>query len=387
VSLADALPQLLQSGETGLLQLLHALGLAQDVHGQPAWPFARRIATETLALDAGLARQLAWALAGLVLALLLGALGAARRRARTAAWSVAALVLLALPWPDTTLVLGAAQATSFHRSPIDFDARAIAAGRTLYDVHCASCHGADGRGEGPRAASLPTWPPRLDGALLGRRAEGEVFATILHGMHGRDGTPTMPGVDGRLADAQVWSLMAAMKALAAGAAVRAEAAWAEPVRAPDALVHCDDGAPDRALRRFQGQRLRIVAAGGAGPAPTEDPRLVTIVLRPADAPDAAGATGQAGCSIADSAAWAAYAEVGGVAPRRLAGAQFIVDRDGWLRAYAGPGRAGWSQDDFVCRSARPERRAAPGRDGLGDLIAAIDADPIRRGALGFAHRP
>ena len=43
----------LQQAQLGLRAVLHILGLAPDIHGQPAWPFAYRIAGETLALDAG----------------------------------------------------------------------------------------------------------------------------------------------------------------------------------------------------------------------------------------------------------------------------------------------------------------------------------------------
>ncbi|MGN4031934.1 cytochrome c, partial [Burkholderia gladioli] len=42
--------------------LADRLGLAGSSHGQPAWPWARRVATETLAIDRGLARRLGLAL-------------------------------------------------------------------------------------------------------------------------------------------------------------------------------------------------------------------------------------------------------------------------------------------------------------------------------------
>jgi hypothetical protein len=38
---------------------------------------------------------------------------------------------------------------------------ADSAGRVLYTTHCASCHGVDGRGEGPVARSLVKRPPDL----------------------------------------------------------------------------------------------------------------------------------------------------------------------------------------------------------------------------------
>ncbi len=86
-------------------------------------------------------------------------------------------------------------------------------------------------------------------------------------------------------------------------------------------------------------------------------------------------------------AWAAYAEVSGASVDRFAGAQFLVDRDGWLRAYGAPGKTAWSQGDLVCRSSSTPLIRASTRDELGDLVAAIDADPVRSNALGIAHAP
>ncbi|MGO4611376.1 cytochrome c, partial [Variovorax sp. 2RAF20] len=43
----------LQAAQLALLRLCHALGLTGDSHGQPAWPWARRIAGETLLIDPG----------------------------------------------------------------------------------------------------------------------------------------------------------------------------------------------------------------------------------------------------------------------------------------------------------------------------------------------
>jgi len=381
--LQNAVLTLAQAAQTGSLRLLHALGLAADVDGQPAWPFASRIATETLGIDAGLARQLAVTLACVALALLLAAWSAASRRARVPIGVATLALVLVAPWPARSLILTDAQATSFHRSPTGFAARSVARGLALYQSHCAACHGADGNGEGPLAASLPTWPPRLGGELLWHRAEGDLFGTILSGVRDRHGTRTMPGFAGTLADADVWALIDGMRALAAGASVHAESAWVEPVRAPDALVHCDDGGPDRPLSSLRGERLRIVA-GGSG-VPAADPRLMTVVL---EAPGAAApASTSSDCVIRDPAAWAAYAEVGGANLDRFAGTQFLVDRDGWLRAYGPPGKTVWSASNLVCRSTRAAPAAASSGDGLGDLIAAIDADPVRSTALGVAHAP
>jgi copper transport protein len=43
-------------------------------------------------------------------------------------------------------------------NPIPADAQSIAIGRSLYTQNCATCHGDDGRGDGPQAPSLPVAP-------------------------------------------------------------------------------------------------------------------------------------------------------------------------------------------------------------------------------------
>jgi mono/diheme cytochrome c family protein len=356
--------ELMQALQLGTLRGLHALGLAPDVHGQPGWPFGARIATETLAIDGSLARACALLLAAALMALLFVVGALLWRRARWPLVSAAALMLVAVPWPSRSLLLTEATPTSFHRAPGAFEAVSIEQGLVLYQSRCAACHGNDGRGEGPQAASLPVWPPRLGGALLWKRAEGELFWRIQHGLRDRHGAPTMPGFAGEFSDAQVWALIDAMKALAAGDSVRREAAWSQPVRAPDAAVLCEGRAPRR-IAELRGQRLRVVAAGAA--LPREDPRLLTVVL---------GRDPRIACSIDDAAARRAYARVAGADDAAFSGAQLIVDRDGWLRAYGPPGRGGWTKADLLCRSDTALMVTAAPQDGLGDLIAAMDADPV-----------
>lgn len=55
----------------------------------------------------------------------------------------------------------------------------IARGRELYETQCAACHGPDGRGDGPAAASLSPAPAnlrRLTSMHLGRRPGYLAFA-------------------------------------------------------------------------------------------------------------------------------------------------------------------------------------------------------------------
>lgn len=93
--------------------------------------------------------------------------------------------------------------------------------------------------------------------------------------------------------------------------------------------------------------------------------------------------------MADSAAaWEALSLIAGT--DQLAGTQLIADRDGWLRARGAPGKTGWSDDDLLCRSERApvawgQGAAAPPADGLGALIARMDAQPVRFVKGGFIH--
>jgi mono/diheme cytochrome c family protein len=48
---------------------------------------------------------------------------------------------------------------------------AVARGATLYRIHCASCHGKEGAGDGPVASALRKKPPDL--TRIAKRADGK----------------------------------------------------------------------------------------------------------------------------------------------------------------------------------------------------------------------
>lgn len=200
----------------------------------------------------------------------------------------------------------------------------------------------------------------------------------------RDGVATMPAFGERLRDDEAWALIDFMKAQAAGETLRATGVWAWPAALPDAAVRCERQSARR-LASWRGQRVRIVAPGDAQAPPFEDPRLVTVRI----APDAESALRDATGCVVDASeaadAWAAFALVTGTSS--LAGTALIADRDGWLRARSQPGQAGWSDDDLLCRTDTAPRGAPPVvvADGLGALIARMDAQPVRFVKGGFVH--
>lgn len=370
----------LQSTQTGFLRLLDMLGLVPRTLGQPAWPWTLRFASDNLLIDLGQARRLGITVVCVAAAVLLALAALLWRRRR---WWLAALVpvlLLAAPWPDARVVLVDAHPTSFHRSATGFTADSIVRGQALYQQHCVACHGADGKGQGPRAASLPVWPPDLTGALLWRRADGDVLWQVLHGMRDRRGVETMPAFGHALSADDAWALIDFMKAQGAGRTLQAAGFWAQPIGLPDFAVRCE-GAGERRLASWRGQRLRIVAASDGAQPVLEDPRFVTVLVRPG-----AAVRQQAECVAESAGAWKALALIAGTPA--LAGTQLLADRSGWLRARGEPGKSQWSDEDLLCRTeqadSKPVARIAV-MDGLGALIARMDADPVRFVKGGFVH--
>jgi mono/diheme cytochrome c family protein len=71
-------------------------------------------------------------------------------------------------------------------------------GAHAYRTYCASCHGVDGRGEGPLAETLRFHPPDL--SLLAKRNGGEYPAEKVHRIV--DGRKPLPGHGGP--DMPIW---------------------------------------------------------------------------------------------------------------------------------------------------------------------------------------
>jgi mono/diheme cytochrome c family protein len=98
--------------------------------------------------------------------------------------------------------------------PGGIDADLMARGRERYQVFCATCHGATGKGDGMvarRAASLAegTWvsPSDLTAAATLDRPEGELFDFISHGIR------KMPAYDAQIPVADRWAIVAYVRAL------------------------------------------------------------------------------------------------------------------------------------------------------------------------------
>lgn len=95
----------------------------------------------------------------------------------------------------------------------------VAAGRTLYAQNCASCHGAQGMGDGPAAAGMTPAPPPLgDAEAMADLTPALVFRVISVGIAG---TPMIAWGD-RLSADQRWDIVAYLHSLRATDAQRLE---------------------------------------------------------------------------------------------------------------------------------------------------------------------
>lgn len=92
-------------------------------------------------------------------------------------------------------------------NPIKPTQSSVARGRELFQLNCVSCHGADGRGDGPSAAGLN--PPPSDFRLhMPNHTDPEFFNFIANGYPGT----AMPAFRQALSDEDIWNLVNFLRA-------------------------------------------------------------------------------------------------------------------------------------------------------------------------------
>jgi putative copper export protein/mono/diheme cytochrome c family protein/peroxiredoxin len=225
-------------------------------HVSPVWPFSFRLAPGGIADTQANLR----ALVGSQLAVLgLVALAAAALvRVRRLPLLGLAFVLLgigtALTLPPITVD---AYPTTYRRPAVPYTAASIVAGATLYAEHCASCHGPDGRGDGPAGRALPRRPPDLRGPHTADHTAGDLFWWITRGIT----SGGMPAFENRLAEEERWDVVNAVRALGDAEKSRALGGSVEPGRAwlvaPDFTYAIGPGTP-HALKEYRGRRIVVL---------------------------------------------------------------------------------------------------------------------------------
>ena len=124
------------------------------------------------------------------------------------AFFVGTMLMSAAQYPGWLVPKGGRE----EKSPMSSAAGAAARGKALYASHCARCHGAEGKGDGPDA----TYASDLtDDLRIELNTEGVLFYKIWNGRikEGKGQTEDMPAFQGRLGKDQVWTLVEYLKVL------------------------------------------------------------------------------------------------------------------------------------------------------------------------------
>ncbi len=328
-----------QTGVAGLVVLAAAVlsALPPAVHEQPVWPFPLRPSLVALS-DPDLRGEVVHGVVGVLFGLALVAVGAAlfRRRALALVGIAAGLTMGGAAASHLDLLFVEAYPTSYFHSPTGFAATGIAGGAGLFTQHCATCHGADGRGDGPAAKALADPPADLTAGHLWAHEDGELFWWLSHGIEGPEGGLAMPGFASQLSADDRWALIDYVRAHNAGIAFRETNAWPVPVQAPEFAMSCPGGRTVTAVE-LHGSVLHVVATTGpaqpVGALPGQPAvPVVNVLLGPGSA-----SADPSACHSADPAVWQAFAVLLGLPADHLAGAEILIDQNGWLRAAQRPG--------------------------------------------------
>jgi putative copper resistance protein D len=285
-----------------VLAIVAVIGtLAPGSHSEPVWPFPIRLDLSEIAARA----QTLLAITALVFALFAAAAAftAKRKQYRSLAASIVGLVLsAAVCWIVMRPGIVAAYPTTFYAPTEIYAAPSVARGAPLYSANCMMCHGADGRGDGPLAKSLPIRPADLTEPHLFAHTAGDIYWWVSNGLD----NGVMPGFADKLTPDQRWDLINFVHARAAGmltdrASSRITTAAALPLpdfafeqngaqntltqllkQGPVLLVLFGDQAPNARLEQLASLGPRLTEAGlsivavGLGSPAEKGPAIVEV---------------------------------------------------------------------------------------------------------------
>src|SRR5215471_15749512 len=88
-------------------------------------------------------------------------------------------------------------------------------GEAVFQQYCATCHGAEGKGDGLSAQNLPIKPQNLtEGRVLNPLPDHFLYRVIAHGAQSVGLSPLMPAFTPQLSDTQVHDVIAFVRTLA-----------------------------------------------------------------------------------------------------------------------------------------------------------------------------
>lgn len=93
------------------------------------------------------------------------------------------------------------------KNPIEASKENLNEAKVLYNVHCKSCHGTKGLGDGPKAKNLKGDLGDFSSVAFHAQTDGELFYKT------KVGRADMPGYAKKLNDEQIWLTVIYMRAL------------------------------------------------------------------------------------------------------------------------------------------------------------------------------
>lgn len=99
-------------------------------------------------------------------------------------------------------------------NPLAGDSAAIAAGQTIFNTNCATCHGPQGQGDGLLAAGLNPKPANLaDRQMLDSLSDGYLFWRVSEGGALAPFNSAMPAWKATMSEEQCWQVISYVRSL------------------------------------------------------------------------------------------------------------------------------------------------------------------------------
>src|SRR5262249_7532761 len=96
------------------------------------------------------------------------------------------------------------------KNPVAATPASLAAGKELYTKNCRSCHGPEGKGDGPMKPK-DSHPSNLsDGQWDRGSSDGEIFVVVRDGVGGNS---VMRGYKSRMTEQEIWTVVTYVRSL------------------------------------------------------------------------------------------------------------------------------------------------------------------------------
>jgi putative copper resistance protein D len=179
-------------------------------HDAVMWPLPFRLsAAATWDASPTLRIRILWGAVALAASGIMAA--GALRISRWALFGALLCALGALVWIGAQLAVPAYPDT-YITTPVAYQTVSIGNGLDLFEKHCVVCHGSDGRGRGPLAATLPKPPADLTQPHTALHTAGDMYWWLTHGIPASG----MPAMAEALTEEDRWDVINFLRAFANG---------------------------------------------------------------------------------------------------------------------------------------------------------------------------